>query len=98
MAMAEQCPTCGQPTAYNGWPNYETWVVHLWLSNDQGTEQTMHDLVTEASSCYAAGDTIQMWVEEQCPLAEQASVFVDLLGHALGRVEWAEVARAFQEA
>lgn len=22
---------------YNGWTNYETWVVNLWLNNDQGT-------------------------------------------------------------
>lgn len=97
MTVAEQCPTCGQQTAYNGWPNYETWVVHLWLSNDQGTDQTMRAIVTDSSSVYVAGEAIREWVEEQSPLVEQASVFSDLLGHALGRVEWAEVARAFQE-
>jgi hypothetical protein len=43
--MAEHCPICKQEVEYNGWPNYETWVVHLWLSNDAGSEQAMRDLV-----------------------------------------------------
>jgi len=35
--MSETCEACGQTTGYNGHPNYETWAVSLWLSNDQGT-------------------------------------------------------------
>lgn len=23
---------------YNGWTNYETWCVNLWMSNDSGTD------------------------------------------------------------
>lgn len=26
-----------EPKGYQGWKNYETWAVHLWISNDQGT-------------------------------------------------------------
>lgn len=40
-----QCSRCGEPEAshtrprpcrYNGWTNYETWAVKLWIDNDQG--------------------------------------------------------------
>lgn len=25
-----------EDTTYNGWKNYPTWCVNLWLSNDEG--------------------------------------------------------------
>ena len=24
-------------TSYNGWTNYETWVVNMWMDNEQGS-------------------------------------------------------------
>lgn len=26
-----------ETTGYNGWSNYETWLVSLWLNNDQAS-------------------------------------------------------------
>jgi hypothetical protein len=34
---------------YNGWTNYETWVVNLWMDNERGQQDYWAD---EARQCY----------------------------------------------
>ena len=83
---------------YNGWKNYETWCVNLWLSsNDQGTYETMRELVAEADTSYNAGQAIREYVEEFNPLEDQATMYTDLLNGALSLVDWRKVAEAFSE-
>ena len=31
----------------NGWSNYETWCVNLWMSNDQGSDEFFRDMAQE---------------------------------------------------
>lgn len=33
---------------YNGWTNYETWVVNLWIDNDQGSQEYWSNQAQEA--------------------------------------------------
>ena len=35
-------------TTYNGWKNHETWLVCLWIDNEEGEYLTVLDLAREA--------------------------------------------------
>ena len=32
---------------YNGWTNYETWLVNLWMSNDEGSYNYWNERAAE---------------------------------------------------
>lgn len=40
---------------YNGWKNYETWNVALWLGNDEG----LYNLAREAKTYSATVDSLR---------------------------------------
>ncbi len=52
---------------YNGWSNYETWAVHLWLTNEQGTynfcRELAHECIEQACECAQVREGI--WQEIQ---------------------------------
>lgn len=91
---------------YNGWTNYETWVVNLWMSNDGGSQYYYADLAELALSKTDRDDDLADRIEdatdqlehqlkdqfeESCPIQE-ASVWSDLIRAALGAVNWREIA------
>jgi hypothetical protein len=39
-----------QEGGYQGWANYETWVVALWLDNDQGSYEYWREVLDELRS------------------------------------------------
>lgn len=90
---------------YNGWKNYETWCVSLWLDNDQGTytqvreiaDQIRHDdELLDDVRVYRLADALSEFVDELPEVTAitegEASFVVDLLGAALHDVDWAEIA------
>ena len=88
---------------YNGWNNYQTWVTALWIDNVYGSYQYRCELVEqvkeehedeeEQENCLAS--SLKNWIEEQNPLADDASVFADLLNSALSKIDWNEIAENF---
>lgn len=76
---------------YNGWANWETWVVNLWLANDEG----LYRSTLEAMKARRPDEAIQELVREM--LDEPAGLKGDIIGRALSAVDWAEIARGFRE-
>jgi len=84
---------------YNGWENYETWAVNLWLSNDQALYLTTRELVTMFTEYqFEKEQALREFVEELCgPPLQNASIVSDLLGHSLAQVNWKSIVEALEE-
>lgn len=80
---------------YNGWTNYETWNVALWIDNN-GWDEEVREMVGGLDE-YRAGKAIQEYIEEMNPLADEASMFSDMLSAALSEVNWQEIAEHYVE-
>ena len=90
-------------TKYDGWNNYETWAVKLWLDNEQGSYNEMTGEATrrveeardleEEPDVSDFADYIKQQHEEAMPEVE--GVFSDLLNAAMSEVDWYEIAEAY---
>ena len=104
-----------EDTTYNGWTNRETWLVALWINNEQGWQESVHDALREAVGevivgdqgyeqadvplkDWQAGDIVKDNVEEAIYDVEDvptAGLASDLIGTALGAVDWTEIGASF---
>lgn len=75
---------------YNGWTNYETWLVALWLNSDPASYDVLERLKGEDGNVYSKAENLEERVRELCEL-ESASMVSDLVNSALRRVEWVEI-------
>ena len=80
--------------SHNGWKNYETWCIALWLDNDERSKEIARG--DNKENYYKAKD-LQDYVSELNPLNDTlATMFHDLLNGALSEVDWREVLEHFQ--
>jgi len=102
--------------AYNGWKNYPTWAVNLWLGNDQELYNATLEIVGQGltyaddhpnvpsiwtqdeANRFAVADALKTWVTDELAPDLGASFASDLLGYALGEVDWEEIANAWLDA
>lgn len=94
---------------YNGWENYETWVVKLWIDNNESTQEYWNKRTLEilANPTYQnefmSPDRIPVaqlaeelkWSHEMQIPHDLEGFVSDLFEVAFGQVNWNEIAEAF---
>ena len=95
--------TMPEDQTYNGWKNYPTWNVNLWLSNEEPlyraaliAARTVEGDET-ISRRLALADHYKAWVRDELAPDLGSSFAADLLGYALDEVDWLEIADSWLE-
>jgi hypothetical protein len=85
---------------YNGWTNRETWLVNLWLSNEQGTADDAHAACNvDGEMLQEAAQSLEDYVRDLLDETEAGAATgftLDLINAALARVNWAELVDHFR--
>jgi len=91
---------------YNGWTNYETWCVNLWMDNEEKSQDYWRD---QAKRVYVTSSASPVLTKEQVAtfelsrrlaahheevLPELQGFAADLLNAAMSEVNWNEIAKA----
>jgi hypothetical protein len=100
-------------TKYNGWTNYETWNVKLWMDSDESELEHIKELAREAKANPYKNrymelerrivHTLVVSLKEyfggqlEAWMPDQSSCFTDLLNSAVSSVNWYEIAESVLE-
>jgi hypothetical protein len=84
--------------SYNGYNNYETWNVGVWIDNDEGLQDQIIDLTHRACEEPELADSIKQFITDP-----ETGLFpelpngpgLDILTNAISRIDWYEIAKSF---
>jgi hypothetical protein len=90
---------------YNGYENYETWCISLWIDNEQGSQEYWSEQAQEIydnakadqysskmdAACYTLSKELKSWAEENNPI-KGSGMYSDLLQSAIDNANYYEIA------
>jgi len=87
-----------QHKEYNGYHNYETWCVALWIDNDQGLAEARWELVREhEASPFNLAIHLHSWTHKTLIPDLGSCLAQDLLLASMSEVNWTELAETWIE-
>lgn len=92
VAQATQTVT----TEYNGWSNRETWMVNLWLTNEECYYHELCAILKNFESTDEQAEELEAYVRFIVGADESSGMTTDLLTTSLGRVDWLVIAECNQ--
>ena len=89
---------------YNGWTNFETFAVNLYLTNDQGLYDAMTEMLFRGDACedYEQAEVLKEFVEDMVCYDRDGEIVggyltQDLLARSLQAVNWFEIVSSIGE-
>lgn len=77
--------------AYSGWSNRETWVMNLWLANDETYCDEVRRIIKTCDE-YEQAEQLELLIRDELEGSlEESGLLGDLLTASLGRVSWQEI-------
>jgi len=84
---------------YNGWYNYETWLVKLWLDNDESSYHEVKVMARHTMNAAHLANQLRALVDGMAyqGVREGGSLQSDLIGAAMAEVNFDEIANSYME-
>ena len=83
--------------SYNGWLNWETWLMALYINNDEGTQDEARAVCLQDIPEYEAVQNLREWAEETLLNVEDEGIIADIVGGFAADVFWLEIVRNIRE-